>query len=133
MEPRFCAQEKAISKLQSSVIAFEKTMLRIKNCLVESISQSHMMANANKKRLHSEVDYMQSECSTSTIATIHSTLQQPEMMIKKSNTLKSTPQYKLGSLKGLCVEQVVKDWYTYQLYTGRFTSDSKSDDIRRFK
>jgi hypothetical protein len=75
-----------------------------------------MMANANKKRLHLEVDDMQSEYSTSTIATTHSTLQQPEMMIKKSNAQKSTPQYKLGSLKGLCVEQVVKDWYTYQLY-----------------
>lgn len=135
MEVRYLNQEKLVVTLQQSMLTMAKSLQRIE----QAISMNN--SSPNKKRQRAEDDCpteISAEALAYNITAISSShnissSKNNNSMVPLSKLLKHTPPYKVGTLKGLCIEQLIKDWYTYQLNLGRFTQDSKSDDVRRIK
>lgn len=120
-------QEKIIQTLQRSIIAIGKGMQRIEPSIT---TMSYL---SNHKRQRGEEGIENNIQATSEVLSGSMTTTCFCSILPSTKLLKHTPPYKVESLKGFSIEKLVKDWYTYQLHLGRFTTDFKNDDVRRIK
>lgn len=118
----------------------EKSLSRIENYVVQALALGNDCYSSRKRPfidIEDNTDRKAEEVAdvitnTSSIGSQHNSIGSANATItNESSKLKQTPHYKVETLSGLCIEQVIKDWYLYHLYSGRFTKDSNTGNVRR--